>query len=390
MSAMNPNPSSVALGALLLCLAQPLLAQGEASAPPVADAIPDTHTRVVDPTTLTGLDALVTKLTDRRVIFVGESHDRYEDHLNQLAVIRGLHEQDVDLAIGMEMFQQPFQPALDAYIAGEISEEEMLRRTDYFERWRFDYRLYRPILRYAREHGIPVIALNLDSEITAKVGKAGLEGLDEGQRAQVPMDMDREDPAYRERIKQVFDRHPQEEGKDFENFLLVQLLWDEGMAARAATYLAGQPGKTLVVLAGQGHLEYGQGIPKRLLRRLPVTSAVLLNGWPRDMDPKAADYLLFPQPLELAATGRLGVMLDTDGEGSGVGVRGFGDKSGAAAAGIKEGDRIVRVDGREVAIYADIRLALIDSLPGRKVPVEVERMSAQGQPERLTVEVELH
>ena len=68
-----------------------------------------------------------------------------------------------------------------------------------------------------------------------KVGKEGLEGLDEGQRAQVPADMDRDDQAYRERIKQVFDRHPQEEGKDFENFLLVQLLWDEGMSARAAT-----------------------------------------------------------------------------------------------------------------------------------------------------------
>ncbi len=390
MSAMNPNPCSVALGALLLCLAHPVLAQEGATAPPAADEIPDTHTRVVDPATLTGLDALVTKLTDRRVIFVGESHDRYEDHLNQLAVIRGLHEQDVDLAIGMEMFQQPFQPALDAYIAGEINEEELLRRTDYFERWRFDYRLYRPILRFAREHGIPIIALNLDGEITAKVGKDGLEGLDEGQRAQVPMDMDREDPVYRERIKQVFDRHPQEEGKDFENFLLVQLLWDEGMAARAATYLAGQPGKTLVVLAGQGHLEYGQGIPKRLLRRLPVTSAILLNGWPREMDPKAADYLLFPQSLELPATGRLGVMLDTDGQGSGVGVQGFGDKSGAAAAGIKEGDRIVRVGDKEVAIYADIRLALMDSLPGQKLPVEVERLSAEGQPERLTLEVELH
>jgi len=387
---MNPNPCSAALGALLLCLAHPLLAQEEATAPPVPDEIPDTHTRVVDPATLTSLDALVTKLADRRLVFVGESHDRYEDHLNQLAVIRGLHEQDLDLAIGMEMFQQPFQPALDAYIAGEINEEEMLRRTDYFERWRFDYRLYRPILRFAREHGIPVIALNLDGAITAKVGKEGLDGLDEGQRAQVPVDMDRDDPAYRERIKQVFDRHPMEEGKDFENFLLVQLLWDEGMAARAAAYLEGQPGKRLVVLAGQGHLEYGQGIPQRLLRRLPASSAILLNGWPREMDPKAADYLLFPQPLELPATGRLGVLLDTDGQGSGVGVQGFGDKSGAAAAGIKEGDRIVRVGGQEVAIYADIRLALIDSLPGQKLPVEVERLSAEGQPERLTLEVELH
>ena len=140
MSAMNSNPCSVALGALLLCLVHPVLAQEGAAAPPASDEVPDTRTQVVDPATLTGLDALVTKLADRRVVFVGESHDRYEDHLNQLAVIRGLHEQDVDLAIGMEMFQQPFQPALDAYIAGEINEEEMLRRTDYFERWRFDYR----------------------------------------------------------------------------------------------------------------------------------------------------------------------------------------------------------------------------------------------------------
>jgi hypothetical protein len=347
MSAMNPNPCSVALGALLLCLSQPVLAQVGATAPPAADEIPDTHTRVVDPATLTGLDALVTKLTDRRVIFVGESHDRYEDHLNQLAVIRGLHERDVDLAIGMEMFQQPFQPALDAYIAGEISEVEMLRRTDYFERWRFDYRLYRPILRYAREHGIPVIALNLDGEITAKVGKAGLEGLDEGQRAQVPMDMDSEDPAYRERIKQVFDRHPHGGGQGLREFPPGPTPLGRGYGGASGDLSGGPAGQDgWWFWRVRGTWSTVRAFPKRLLRRLPVTSAILLNGWPRDMDPKAADYLLFPQPLELPATGRLGVLLDTDGQGSGVGVQGFGDKSGAAAAGIKEGDRIVRVDGQ--------------------------------------------
>ena len=42
------------------------------------------------------------------------------------------------------------------------------------------------------------------------------------------------------------------------------------MAERAARYLQEHPEKTLVVLAGGGHLEYGQGIPKRLLRRVPV------------------------------------------------------------------------------------------------------------------------
>jgi uncharacterized iron-regulated protein len=368
------------------------------------DQILDTRTAVVDLATLTNLEALIPRLADRRVVFVGEAHDRYEDHLNQLAIIRGLHQQGTELAIGMEMFQQPFQPALDAYIAGEIDEDEMLRRTDYFERWRFDYRLYRPILRFAREKGIPVIALNLEREITGKVGDGGLESLSADERARIPAEIDNDDSAYRERVKAVFDLHPKgwqeqaegddkdegkDEGKAFERFLSVQLLWDEGMAERAARYLQDHPDKRMVILAGSGHLEYGQGIPQRLLRRLPLSSAIVLNGGMRDLDPQAADYLLFPRRVELAATGRLGVMLDTEAKGPGVAVQGFSDNSGAAAAGMKEGDRILQVGDKDIGVYADIRLALMDSRPGQKLSVEVERGAADAA-ERLTLEVELH
>jgi uncharacterized iron-regulated protein len=411
-----PHPLRATIGGFLfLCLAQPAFGHdspsptpssvpGAAAVPLGEDQILDTRTAVVDLATLTNLEALIPRLADRRVVFVGEAHDRYEDHLNQLAIIRGLHQQGTELAIGMEMFQQPFQPALDAYIAGEIDEDDMLRRTDYFERWRFDYRLYRPILRFAREKGIPVIALNLEREITGKVGDGGLESLSADERARIPAEIDNDDSAYRERVKAVFDLHPKgrqeqpegddkdegkDEGKAFERFLSVQLLWDEGMAERAARYLQDHPNKRMVILAGSGHLEYGQGIPQRLLRRLPLSSAIVLNGGMRDLDPQAADYLLFPRRVELAATGRLGVMLDTAAKGPGVAVQGFSDNSGAAAAGMKEGDRILRVGDKDIGVYADIRLALIDSRPGQKLPVEVERGVADAA-ERLTLEVELH
>lgn len=354
------------------------------------EAILDTPTRVVELSTLSALEDLIPRLADRRVVFVGEAHDRYEDHLNQLMVIRGLHGLGLDLAIGMEMFQQPFQEALDAYVAGEIDEAEMLRRTGYFERWRFDYRLYRPILRYAREHRIPLIALNLEREITEKVGQAGLGALDETQRARIPTQMDREDPVYRERLKRVFDLHPQDKDRDFENFLSVQLLWDEGMAERAADYLRQHPGKTMVILAGQGHIEFGQGIPRRLQRRLAVPAVSLLNGSQRDLEVGGADYLLFPRRVDLPITGRLGVMLDTEAKGPGVAVQGFSEPSGAAAAGMKAGDRIVRLGGQGIAEYTDIRVALMDSRPGEKLAVEVERGALLGSPERLTLEVELH
>jgi uncharacterized iron-regulated protein len=357
-------------------------------AAPVPDPILETHTRVLDPSLLTDMDRLIDTIADRRVVFVGESHDRYEDHLNQLAVIEGLHRRGKDLAVGMEFFQQPFQGALDAFVAGEIDEAELLRRTEYFDRWRFDYRLYRPILRFAREHGIPVIALNLESELIEKVGQGGIGGLTPEEQARIPAEMDREDSAYRARVKQVFDMHPMRQDRAFDHFLEVQLLWDEGMAEQAARYLTEHPGKTLVVLTGAGHVEYGQGIPKRVLRRVQVPAASLLNGSARDLDPTAADFLLYPRRVELPATGLLGVMLAKDTD-AGARVQGFAEGSGAKAASIKEGDQIVRVGDQPVSRYADIRIALIDSRPGQRLPVEVRRKHVIGGDEQLTFEVEL-
>jgi uncharacterized iron-regulated protein len=354
------------------------------------DEIIDTRTAVVDLADLSGLEPVIDALAEKRVVFVGESHDRYEHHLNQLAVIEGLHRRGKDLAIGMEFFQQPFQPALDAFVAGEITEKEMLRRTDYFERWRYDYRLYRPIMRFAREHGIPIIALNLEKEITEKVGDGGLDSLTEAERARIPAQMERDDEAYRARVRAVFEHHPGTGDQDFEDFLSVQLLWDEGMAERAADYLAANPEKSMVLLAGSGHLEYGQGIPKRLGRRLDVDSAILLNGGSREPESGLADYLLYPRRVELPAAGLLGVLLDAESEGPGIGVQGFSEGSGAAAAGMEAEDRIVRIGDQPVESYADVRIALIGSRPGQKMPVQVERPRLIGEPERLNLEVELH
>lgn len=383
------HPLPAALAAALLASVLSVPAAGHPHPDDTGDdEILDTRTQVVDTATLADLEALATRLADRRVVFVGESHDRYEDHLNQLAIIEGLHRQGKALAIGMEFFQQPFQEALDAYVAGSITEKEMLRHTDYFERWRFDYRLYRPILRFARDNGIPLVALNVAAEITEKVGDGGIGSLSEDERGKIPADLDRDDPTYRERLKAVFDQHPVRDGANFEHFLEVQLLWDEGMAERAARYLAEHPERTLVVLAGTGHVEHGQGIPRRVLRRIEVPSAIVLNGSGRDPAPGLADFLLYPRRVELAAAGLLGVMLDTESKGEGIGVKDFSDGSGAKDAGLEAGDRIVRVGEEPIASYADVRIALMGSRPGQKVPVEVVRKGLLNE-ERRTFEVEL-
>jgi uncharacterized iron-regulated protein len=327
---------------------------------------------VVDLSTLMTMDALTEQVADKRVVYVGEIHDQYQHHLNQLALIKGIHARYSDLAIGLEFFFQPFQPELDRYIAGEIGEAELLRKSEYFERWRFDYRLYRPIFRFAKEHGISLIALNLEREITEQVARGGMNSLSDEQKARLPREIERDNEAYMARIRSVFDQHPPREGREFENFLQVQLLWDESMAEQVVAWLKAHPDGRMVVLAGAGHLVYRQGIPDRVKRRLDVSNAVILNVNQTDqLDPGVADYLVMAARTELPPAGKLGVFLDL--EVSPPRVNGFNEGSGAAVAGVESGDRLIAIDGMPILSYADIRIALMDRAVGDSVEVEVER-----------------
>lgn len=346
-----------------------------------------TQTPALDLKALSDLDAVIEALADKRVVFVGEQHDRYEHHLTQLEIIRRLHQHDPRLAIGMEAFQQPFQSWLDAYVAGELSEAELLRHTEYYSRWGGDFRLYAPVLRYAREQRLPVLALNLPQELTRKVGRGGLESLSEQERAQLPAEIDRSDTDYRERLAQVYEQHPHNGGQIFDHFLEVQLLWDEGMAECAAEYLKTHPEQRMVVLAGGGHLAYASGIPQRLLRRLPVSNAIVLNGWQGSIEAQLADFLLFPEPRSLPPAGKLGAILEEQDEQ--LSVLSCLSDSPCRKVGMKQGDRLVSIDGAAIADLTDLRLALWDKQPGERVTVEVSRKRLFARPKTISFDIEL-
>ena len=92
--------------------------------------------RVVKLEQTSTLTQTIQKIDAARVLLVGETHTRWDHHLVQLEILKLLYQKSPKLAIGVEWFQQPYQKHLDAYIAGEITEKEMLHLTGYFERWR--------------------------------------------------------------------------------------------------------------------------------------------------------------------------------------------------------------------------------------------------------------
>jgi uncharacterized iron-regulated protein len=257
-----------------------------ACAPRAEAPAPGTFLRPPDAQAVT-FEQVVADLLEARVVYVGERHDEPADHALQHRIIEALHQRDPSLAVGMEMFQEPYQQVLDAWVAGHIDEAELLAGTEYRQRWGYDFGHYRPILEHARQHRVPLVALNAPAELTRAVARQGLAGLDEDARAVLP-EVDLDDAAHRALVMDALAAHADDMGEEaLERYYEAQVLWDETMAERVARTLAG-PGAPhrMVVLAGSMHVRAGLGIPERAARRGAGPYRVVLVA-DRDADLRA-------------------------------------------------------------------------------------------------------
>jgi uncharacterized iron-regulated protein len=209
-----------------------------------------------------GWDEMVGDLAAARVVYVGERHPSAAHHRAQLRVIEALHARDRELAVGMEMFDRSYQPVLDRWSAGELDEAEFLRRTHWYANWRFDFALYRPILDYVKANRLRLVALNLPSDIPRKIRVGGIDYLSDYEKGFLPARVDTANAAHRAFVQQVFRQH--DFRSDFEDFYLAQCVWEDVMAESVARSLG--TGR-MVVLAGNGHIQFKYGIPNRAFER---------------------------------------------------------------------------------------------------------------------------
>jgi aminopeptidase N len=323
----------------------------------------------IQPHNTMDLGKIIQKIIDKPIIYAGERHSNYEDHKIQLKVIMGLHEKGRKFAIGMEMFQKPFQKAVNDYLAGTVDEKHFLKATQYFKRWQFDYNFYREIIEYAKAEKIPVVALNQWSEIIRKVSTDGLDGLTDIERQQIPEDMDMSDDDYRYRLREIFKNHRNFETKNFEYFYQSQILWDETMAHAVDEFMKKNPGYQMVVMTGVGHLMYGSGIPKRAFRLNGKEYVTLLpgHGIPDDI----GDFILFPEPLAPPLTLKLGIVLKE--MNSIVKIEGIIPGSRVEGSGLKKDDILVSLDDWNIEDVADIKIVMFDKKQGDTVRIKVSR-----------------
>lgn len=334
---------------------------------------------------LTKISEVIEKVSKKKIIYVGEGHDRFEHHRVQLEVIRELHRRNPSVAIGMEMFQKPSQGVLDEYIAGTIDEKELLKKSEYFKRWGFDYQLYREILLYAREHKLPVIALNVPRETVSKVAREGIRALTGEELKNIPEYFDLSDEDYRTRLRRFFERHQKPDEKNFDFFYQAQVLWDESMAQNLNEFMEKNPDRQVVVIAGVGHMAFGSGIPKRCFRLNRQEYSIILNG--DDIEEQIADYVLFPTPLKSVESPKLMILFKEE-EGRIV-ISGFAPDSISEKAGLKKDDVILSLDDTKIETVDDIKIFLLYKKKGDEVKVRVSRKRFLFGPQQLEFAVSL-
>lgn len=304
------------------------------------------------------------------VLLLGEIHTSVADHAWQLESLDTLHGAGVPLQLGLEMVPAPRQAALDRFATGATDENTFLKEVGWTEVWGHDPALYLPMLRWARQRGVPLLALNAEPALVRRVRQQGLAAVPAVERAGIgePAPLG---PAYRERLRQAWLGHGgggqggsgsgarAAERADLERFLDSQRLRDRAMAERLAAARQADPRRLVVALIGRGHLEGDDGVPTQL-RALGVGPTVALL---RPQTPPAC------APAPRGA--RLGAYLEsTDGA---VWVRRVAPGSAAAAADLRPGDRIVAVNGEPVQRAGQVILRVANQPPGQPLRLSVER-----------------
>jgi uncharacterized iron-regulated protein len=329
---------------------------------------------------------LINMLGGARIIYVGETHDNINSHKVQIEILKALAERyPQKIAVGMEMLKQPSQESADHWISGKLDEKSFVKV--WLKDWSNDFQYYRSILRYMREHKIPLVALRAPDDWLEKIKKAESTDNLKDNEAKLPQ-MDFEDPYHRTHMKAIFGNHPMG-GLSFEDFYRVQVLWDESMAKSIVEYLQSEQGqdKQILVFGGGHHIQYGFGIPRRVFRRLPLPYAIVLPmvvHVPPEKEHKFMAVTLPEVPLQPGDFAwivsyedlsgrkvRLGVIIgDTE---DGVKVLGTMKHSTAEKAGLQKNDIVTALDGEPIKTKFDLTYFIGLKKPGDKGVIEVLR-----------------
>ena len=121
-------------------------------------------------------DKIIDKIADADIIMFGELHNNSISHWLELEVAKAVYEKrGSDFIMGAEMYEADQQLIINEYLSGAVKYKYF---KDQARLWKNDATDYYPILKFAKEKHIPMIATNVPRRYAAIVNKGSLLALD--------------------------------------------------------------------------------------------------------------------------------------------------------------------------------------------------------------------
>ena len=220
------------------------------------------------------LQRFVADIQRADVVLVGEWHTHTGIHRFQTELLQAMIAENENVALSMEQFTREKQSVVSAYLAGEIGEETLIKQGKAWPNYTSDYR---PLVELAKTNKIDIIAANAPKNIIRCIGKEGISYLDKlpsNERVWLAADINTQDSAYKSHF--MASMHHGDESQN-ENKFASQVAWDETMAESIVGYLAQNPHKQVMHIAGKFHTENGLGTAASILARAPDLNVVIVT-----------------------------------------------------------------------------------------------------------------
>jgi len=223
------------------------------------------------------MKALVKKSLKSDVFVIGEMHTSYDCHKFQTEFIETLFKAYPKIIVGFEFFQRKDNPVLEQWRLGNLSEDEMLKKTGWFEKGSYHYNYTKMIMDLIRKYKIKVIGLNIPRRILRTTSRKGFDKLTKEEKKMFPtINVLNKDHKFL--IQRIFGEFTMQMPPFwFKNMYTAQKIWDVIMAESMRIELKKNRGYKGVIIAGNNHVVYKLGIPfryKLAKRKAKITTLI--------------------------------------------------------------------------------------------------------------------
>lgn len=218
--------------------------------------------------------------SDYDVVFFDEYHDQTAIHQAERNFLIEYYKKNSQMILSMEMFERDVQQDMNGYLQGKITEEEFLAASRPWNNYLPDYR---PLVEFAKENDVFVLASNIPRRIAAQYAKTGdFSLISETDRIYLPQEHLVGYEAYYDKFKnymlQGSDRSPMMMTPErIELFYKAQCLKDDTMAESISLFANAHKDTKILHVQGAFHGDEHLGVVEKLNKLNPALKTVVIT-----------------------------------------------------------------------------------------------------------------